>query len=146
MPANDRQSRARRYGLYLEQMRCLYRKLDDVFEAWQKAARFDQLTIIIQSDHGSKIYQRRPYAENQQKLSHDDYIDGFSTLFAVRGRRHPARYDRRIVAIEQLLKEVVEPRTENTPTHSEQIPYVFLLDRPGKSMLRQPLPVFGDGP
>jgi hypothetical protein len=65
---NDRESRARRYGLYLEQMRCLYRKLDAMFQEWQKAAIFDRLVIVVHGDHGSKINQLRPSAENQQNL------------------------------------------------------------------------------
>ena len=140
MPPNDRESRARRYGLYLEQMRCLYRKLDAMFQEWQKAAIFDRLVIIVHGDHGSKIYQRRPSANNQHKLSHADYLDGFSTLFAVKGPRHPPGYDRRVAPIEQLLGEVVGAPTGDDDMYAE--PYVFL--GPAKPMLRQPLPAFGD--
>jgi hypothetical protein len=126
MPPNDRESRARRYGLYLEQMRCLYRKLDAMFQAWQEVAIFDRLVIILHGDHGSRIYQRDPEAMNEQKLSHSDYVDGFSTVFAVKGPRHPAGYDRRVAAIEQLLGEVVGEETGDDLPHVEQIPYVFL--------------------
>jgi hypothetical protein len=141
---NDRVSRARRYGLYLEQVRCLYRKLDAMFQAWQKAAIFDRLVIILHGDHGSRIYQCDPAAKNELKLSHADYIDGFSTLFAVKGSRHLPGYDRRVAAIEQLLGEVVGVQTGDDRSHVEQIPYVFLKDGPAKPMLRQPFPAFGD--
>ena len=139
---NDRESRARRYGSYLEQIRCLYRKLDAMFQAWQKAAIFDRLVIVVQSDHGSKIYQRSPTVKNQHKLSRADYIDEFSTLFAVKGPRHPPGYDRRVAAIEQLLGEVVGGPTGHDHSHAD--PYVFLSDGPAEPMLRQQLPAFGD--
>jgi hypothetical protein len=139
---NDRESRARRYGLYLEQMRCLYRKLDAMFQAWQKAAIFDKLVIVVHGDHGSHIYQRTPKVEDQYKSSKSDYVDEFSTLFAVKGPRHPPGYDRRVAAIEQLLGEVVgEPTGDD---HSRADPYVLLSDGPAAPMLRQPLPAFGD--
>jgi hypothetical protein len=142
MPPNDRESRTRRYGLYLEQMRCLYRKLDVMFQEWQKAAIFDQLVIVVHSDHGSKISQRHPSASNQHKLSDADYLDGFSTLFAVKGPHHPPGYDRRVAAIEQLLGEVVGGPTGDDHSHAD--PYVFLSDGPAEPMLRQPLLAFDD--
>jgi hypothetical protein len=145
LPANDRQSRARRYGAYLEQMRCLYRQLEAMFQEWQKAGIFDRLVIVVHGDHGSKIYQRRPHAVNRHELSHADYVDGFSSLFAVKGPRHPPGYDRRVAPLEQLLWEVVGGETgDDDHSHVEQIPYVFLKDGPAKPMLRQPLPAFGD--
>jgi hypothetical protein len=144
MPPNDSQSRARRYGLYLEQMRCLYRKLDAMFQAWQRAAILDRLVIVLHSDHGSRIYQHSPSANNQDKLTPADYADGFSTLFAVKGPNHPPGYDRRVAAIEQLLGKVVGEQTGGDPARAEPIPYVFLNTGPAKPMLRQPLPPFGD--
>jgi hypothetical protein len=143
-PPNDRESRARRYGLYLEQTRCLYRKLDAMFQAWQKAAIFDRLVIILHGDHGSRIWERDPAAKNELKLSHSDYIDTFSTLFAVKGPTHPPGYDRRVAPIERLLGEVVGGETGDDLSHVEQIPYVFLRDGEAQPMLRQPLPAFGD--
>jgi hypothetical protein len=142
MPLNDRESRSRRYGLYLEQMRCLYRKLDAMFQAWQKAAIFDGLMIIVHGDHGSKINQLPPHAEIYQKLSHAEYIDAFSALFAVKGPRHPPGYDRRVAPIEQLLGEAVGGPAGDDEMPAE--PYVFLWSRPARPMLRQPLPAFGD--
>lgn len=119
---NDRESRARRYGLYLEQMRCLYRKLYAMFQAWQKV--FDRATIVIHSDHGSRIYQHHLNAYSQPELSEADYIDSFSTLFAVKGSRHPPGYDRRVAPLERLLGEVVGVPAKDA--HSDPKPYVCL--------------------
>jgi hypothetical protein len=135
---NDRESRARRYGLYLEQMRCLYRKLDAMFQAWQKAGIFDAVTIVLHGDHGSRIYQHRPDADSQHKLTDTDYLDAFSTLFAVKGPQHPPGYDHRVAALEQLLGEVVGEETGDDDSHAE--PYVFLSSGTAKPMLRQPFP------
>jgi hypothetical protein len=139
---NDRESRARRYELYLEQMRCLYRKLDAMFQAWQKAAIFDRLAIVVHGDHGSRIHQRSLNVRNQQKLSNSDYVDEFSTLFAVKGFHHSPGYDRRVAAIEQLLAEAVGGPTGDQHSHAD--PYVFLSAGPAEPMLRQPLLAFDD--
>ena len=48
------------------------------------------------SDHGSRIYQHYPNADNQSELSDVDYLDSFSTLLAVNGPRDPPGYDRRV--------------------------------------------------
>ena len=145
MELNDRESRARRYGRYLEQVRCVHRKLEGMFQAWQKAGIFDRLVIVMHGDHGSKISERRALAENEQQLSDADYVDTFSTLFAVKGPGFPAGYDRRIAAVQELLAEVVGRQAGDGPTQTKQVPYVFLKGDPGKPMLRRPLPVFGDG-
>jgi hypothetical protein len=140
---NDRRSRARRYGRYLEQMTCLHRRIDTMFKAWQKAGIFDRLVIVMHGDHGSKIVEHRANADNEQKLSRADYVDTFSTLFAVKEPGVPAGYDRRIVAAQELLEEVVARQTGDHHSHIETIPYVFLSAGRGKPMLRQPLPAFG---
>ena len=145
MELNDRESRARRYGRYLEQVRCLHRKLDGMFQAWQKAGIFDRLVIVMHGDHGSKISEHRAHARYEQQLSSADYVDTFSTLFAVREPGFPAGYDRRMAAVQELLGEVVGRQVGDGHTQPREIPYIFLKGDPGKPMLRRPLPVFGDG-
>ena len=68
---------------------------------------------------------------NQNKLSHADYLDGFSTLFAVKGPRHPPGYDRRVAPIEQLLGEVVGGATgDDDCTSSRSRMFSLRTDRP----------------
>ena len=67
LPPNTMQSRAQRYALYLEQVRCLYKRLDAMFRRWQEAGIFDRAQIIIHGDHGSRIYLHRPEAPISKK-------------------------------------------------------------------------------
>jgi hypothetical protein len=115
-----------------------------MFQAWQKAGIFDRLVIVMHGDHGSKIVEHRARAGNEQKLSRADYVDTFSTLFAVKEPGVPAGYNRRILAAQELLEEVVARQTGHHHTYTETIPYVLLSAARGKPMLRQPLPAFGD--
>jgi hypothetical protein len=142
---NDKRSRTRRYGRYFEQMRCLHRRLDTMFQAWQKAGIFDRLVIVMHGDHGPKIVEHRARADNEHELSRADYVDTFSTLFAVKEPGIPAGYDRRIVAAQELLAEVVARQSGARRTDTATVPYVLLATARGKPMLRQPLPAFGDG-
>jgi hypothetical protein len=139
---NNRESRARRYGLYLEQLRCLYRRLDAMFQAWRRAAIFDQMVLVIHGDHGSRIYQRFPTVKNRHQLSDSDYVDEFSTLFAVKGPRHPPGYDRRVAPIQQLLGDVVGEPIGDADKRPE--PWVFLPNGPAKPLRPQPFAAFAD--
>ena len=134
---NDRQSRARRYGRYFEQVKCLHRKLDAMFQGWKKVDIFDRLVIVAHGDHGSKIREH-----TERELSPTDYVDTFSTLFAARQPGLPAGYDRRIAAVQELLQEVVARQTDDHHPYTAPIPYVFVYAGPGKPMVRQPLPAF----
>jgi hypothetical protein len=136
---NDKDSRARRYGRYLEQVRCLHRKLDAMFQVWKKVGVFDGLVIVVHGDHGSKIREH-----TEEELSAADYVDTFSTLFAVKEPDVTVGYDRRIAAVQELLEEVVARQTGSHQPQTERIPYVFLYDGHGKPMRRQPLPAFDD--
>ena len=67
LPPNTMQSRQRRYALYFEQVQCTYKKLGEMFEKWQRAGVFQDATIIIQGDHGSRINLNRPHSSMSSK-------------------------------------------------------------------------------
>ena len=102
---------------------------DAMFQAWKRVGIFDRLVIVVHGDHGSKI---REHAERE--LSRADYVDTFSTLFAVRQPGLPAGYDRRVAAIQELLEEVVARQLAITGlTLNRTRPLCFPLRRPGQA-------------
>jgi hypothetical protein len=104
---NTAESRALRYSNYGEQIRCLYKKIGGILEAIPSELRSDA-TIIVQGDHGSRI-TLAPLRRSASPLkSASDYIDGYSTLFAVRSPKVNSGYDSRMVAITCLLKTLTE--------------------------------------
>jgi hypothetical protein len=62
----DLQSRSRsldvreRYGLYLEQILCVRAALGDMFDKWRRAGKYDRIKIVIQGDHGARIFFDEP--------------------------------------------------------------------------------------
>ena len=150
LPPNSDASRLRRYGLYLQQVLCIRVRLQDMFDRWRQIGVYDRMLIVIQGDHGSRIWLHTPIAANKDRLVPSDYTDGFSTLFAVKAPGLEAAYDSRMVAIQDLLPAVAGAQPLDRLPASETEPYVLLETQPkvlfedGTDMLRQPMPEFGD--
>lgn len=101
---NTERSRLQRYKLYFEQVRCTHRKLRAILETLQNQGAWEEATIIIHGDHGSRIGKTSPNAVDAEYLSERDLIDHFSTLFAIRspgispGNRHQMTSIQRLFA------------------------------------------------
>jgi hypothetical protein len=149
LPPNSDASRARRYGLYLQQILCIRGRLQDMFDHWRQTGLYDRMLIVVQGDHGSRIWLHEPFAANKDSLLPSDYADSFSTLFAAKAPGVEAAYDTRTVAIQDLLPAVASaPPLERLPPNETE-PYVLLETQPrllfedGTDMVRQPMPEFG---
>ena len=123
---NTDASRARRYPLYLDQVECVSARLDALFSGMPD---FDEATIVVQGDHGSRIDRGPPHVANREVLTGADYLDGFSTLFAVKQPDRAPRYDRRVVPIDLLLAAVMGEE-ELPPPGETKGPRVFLAADP----------------
>jgi hypothetical protein len=126
--SNTVESRKERYQQYLEQLECLYLRLNELFDRMRAAGIFDDSIIIIHGDHGSKIVLTDPTSENQHLLSKQDLADGFSTLFAVKLPGTLGGYDPSHLPLEQLFAnfafEAGLSPANILPEKSE--PYVYL--------------------
>jgi len=101
---NTANSRSERYDDYVDQAQCALKKIGELIEAMKPAGTFENATIIIHSDHGSRIAQLRSRRLNESRLQHQDYYDGFSSLFAVKAAHITPGYDLRMLPIERLLR------------------------------------------
>jgi hypothetical protein len=149
LPPNSDASRVRRYGLYLQQVLCIRARLQQMFDRWRQTGVYDRMLIIIQGDHGSRIWLHMPIAANKDRLLPSDYTDAFSTLFAVKAPGLEAGYDTRMVAIQDLLPAIASAQPLDHLPANEREPYVLLETQPkvlfenGTDMVRQPMPEFG---
>lgn len=145
VPASDRtpELRASRYHLYLEQVQCLYRKLDDIFDRMRPAKIFDDSIIILHGDHGSRLGLRDPDAQARTLLNPTDLGDAFSTLFAVKLPGKPAGYNRAVRPIETLLAEALDVPPEFLPPNfsGQAEPFIYLFAGDGKDQVRVPYPL-----
>ena len=97
------------YQRYFEQTRCLLSRLGDLFDAMRREGAFEDWTIVVHGDHGSRITIFDPIPEAVGRISPRDLIDSYSTLFAVRAPGLESGYDLRMDSIQNLLaKEVLD--------------------------------------
>jgi hypothetical protein len=135
-------SRNVRYIAYAHQLRCVYRKIDEILGAIP-AELADDAIIILQGDHGSRITLVEPRLARASLMSATDYVDSFSTLFAVRAPRMAAGFENREVPITCLLKTLVDNNyaslmgLDSCTTN----PSVFVFG--GDEAYSRPFPAFG---
>ncbi|HJS31185.1 MAG TPA: hypothetical protein VJ924_04265, partial [Alphaproteobacteria bacterium] len=82
--SNTPEDRAQRYVRYFEQLRCTYGMLDALFDAMRERGTLDRAMIFVHGDHGSRIALTDPLPQLADRLTKQDVIDGYSTLYAVR--------------------------------------------------------------
>jgi hypothetical protein len=111
-PAYQRSSseaeRATSYALYFEQLRCTMRRLQRFFDRLKAAGKYEDATIIVHGDHGSRIFTTAPRAHNVSELTPQDFHDGFATLFAIRSPAFAPGQDEATAAVSQLLARAIE--------------------------------------
>jgi len=127
---NTPESRTERYALYFQQVTCAHRMIDRLLAAIPTGLRQDAI-LIVQGDHGSRIGRNDPIAANERTFSRADYVDFYSTLFAVRAPGLEAGYDAEQTSIVCLLRSLVgsgfSATAGATACSSERV--VFFKDR-----------------
>jgi hypothetical protein len=142
---NSPESRRRYYASYFQQVRCVHKALREFFEGMQQIMAYDDATIIIHGDHGSRIAlaaSNRMYAD---LLTDADLVDTYSALFAVHGRRFDSGYDTSFRSIQALFADMF---LQHTLTHE---PTDVVLDDwfhigradDNEPWMRVPMPFFG---
>ncbi len=138
---NTEDSRKTHYQEYFKQVRCIYMKLDELFEKMDHAGIFENAVIVIHGDHGSRIVKREPTIENEYELSREDIVDAYSTLFAVKFPNQVGYYETQPFPIEFLLQEkVVKPLLEEKGNVLPPDPFVFLRSEDRKILDLKPIP------
>ena len=118
------------YKYYFLQIACTVSLLDDLLQTMEKTDILRDATVIVHGDHGSRITIADPIKPMMNYLRNEDYIDSFSTLFAIRSSETIPGYDNKLSAIQSLFSELVlqnEPITDDAS--------VYLLTGPPKQKL-----------
>jgi hypothetical protein len=95
------------YVRYFEQVRCLMKRLDKLFTILEKQDLLDEATILVHSDHGSRITVVDPVAVRRDRFSARDSVDSFSALFAIRTPGIEPGYDNSLIALQNLFADYV---------------------------------------
>jgi hypothetical protein len=116
-------------------------KLDELFTRMKHAGIFENSVIVIHGDHGSRIMKTEPTIENEQALTNQDIVDGYSTLFAVKYPKHNGYYDPKPYPIEFLLQDkVVKPLLGKKESATPSAPFVFLQSEDPTIKELKPIP------
>jgi len=137
------ESREELYELYLQQVQCLYTKLDVLFNRMRAAGMWEDSIIILHGDHGSRLGLHDPDIDPFNVLTESDYSDAFSTLFAVKLPGKQAGFDPSPRALEELLAEVLAIPLKTAPAGSSKPsePFVYFSAENRKDLfVRYPLP------
>jgi hypothetical protein len=129
---NTKESRAQKYELYADQVRCVLKLLDGLFGDLERRGLLDDATIIVQGDHGSRIPLHFPTGATLANgvLTDADFSDTFSTLYAIRAPGVSPGYDAAPLSVVELLNQHLEGEPSGEPGHCR----VFLLDEGGGSL------------
>jgi hypothetical protein len=92
------------YDDYGQQVRCALSKVKMLVDALKARGTFEDATIIIQGDHGSRISMTYPQTQNKDKISSQDFRDGFAALYAVKSPGVQPGYDTRMIPLPELLR------------------------------------------
>lgn len=137
--ANTAESRERRYADYFDQVRCTLQKIEALFDVMRRNGTYESAVIVIHGDHGARINLIEPSAAAAAKMTADDFIDSFSTLFAIKAPGVLPGVDRRMLPLVNLLEYAVA-RDERLLSEAA-IPSVYLAEDDAQ-FKNMPLPGF----
>jgi arylsulfatase A-like enzyme len=141
---NDADSRAVRYPRYLEQVLCTQQRLQTLFDVLKQRGLWDEAIVVVHGDHGARIDVAWPKGDLVAEMTPADFIDGYSTLFAVKLPGEDPRCDRRQQSINQLfLRHMLGERSAADADRTDQ-PAVFVRSQDSQRYLH-PMPIFAHG-
>lgn len=133
LPTNTPDSRERRYRAYFQQALCAEKQVADLFDAMKKAGIYDDATIVVNGDHGSRIVITSPVSVQEKNLTLQDYSDSYKTLFAVKFPHAQGKIDASQESIEVLLANFTESVTSKPVSYTPvPQPFIFLIDQEKK--------------
>jgi hypothetical protein len=128
VPPLGRSAYETRYSAYCEQVMALSGQLDVFLQQLYTGGALDTMTVVIHSDHGSRIYLK----DGDERIN---LLNQFSALLAIRqpSALLPAVNDERASVMSLLSRDF-----RGKPVHTPKTDLVFWADRDG---VLQPTPV-----
>lgn len=136
---NTPDSRRQSYAQYFNQIQCVQKRLGNLFSAMKRAGTFDRATIVIHGDHGARIGLHDPHTATIPQLTSADYVDAYSTLFALKSPGVQAGVDSRMLPLPALMSYAASRRDDRLS--EPPVPSVFIGSRDA-GVMPVPLPRF----
>jgi hypothetical protein len=81
---NTPREREARYRLYFAQLACTETRIAKLVDQLKRLGVYDEATIIVHGDHGSRIGERKFREIAAEQLTDRDLLDHYSSLFALK--------------------------------------------------------------
>jgi len=138
--SNTPETRLKRYEYYLEQVECVTSRLGGIFDAMREVGTYRDALIIIYGDHGSRINLIDPSIDVVDRMVDSDFLDAFSTLFAIKAPGIEPGYDLSTRSIQELVANWVAADFNALPNPvDDEGPARVYLNGQGNSWVRHPL-------
>jgi hypothetical protein len=72
------------YKRYLDQLVCAEKRMADLFAHLKTIDVYDEATIVVHGDHGSRIGEQTYLAESAEMLTEQDLLDHYATHLAIK--------------------------------------------------------------
>ena len=133
---------------YADQLLCSAKLVEGMLDALARSPASQDTVVIVHGDHGSRITRLDPKIETIERLTDDDLIAGYSTLFAIRLGSAEASYNAVNAPVSNLIKQLIFNRFSFLPqTAAEDAAEmeIFLEDRDWRPVKAHRMPRFRDG-
>lgn len=131
------------YSRYLKQIECAHFLMDKLIGKLNSNPETQNSTIVIHGDHGSRLSPLSPHLNNSGNFSDEDFIQNFSTFFSIRSPDLSLGYDRRPLALDELLSTLVSGETSFPNSKNEK--FVYFVDSDNRIYRRFTFPPFANG-
>ncbi|MDJ0957690.1 MAG: hypothetical protein QNI91_12560 [Arenicellales bacterium] len=84
-------TRTVRYRHYFSQIRCGLKMFDQMMTVLRETEAYNDAIIVVHGDHGSKISRLNSFSLWKDQLRNSDYVDTYSTLYAVKMQEPPVQ-------------------------------------------------------
>ena len=125
---NSVETRKARYALYENQVACVQKQMQLLVRDLQSTGTYQNATIIVHGDHGSRIGLHRPLP-TKSLLTQQDFQDYYFALFAMKLPGKSASYDQHLVDLQTLLASAAHSISGQSITYTANAPFVYLYPR-----------------
>ncbi|MGH6922685.1 MAG: hypothetical protein ACRED5_02850 [Propylenella sp.] len=130
------------YRIYFDQLVCTQRQMAALFDRLKRLGVYDEATIIVHGDHGSRIAERTVHMPTDS-LTERDLLDHFTTLLAIKAPGVEAGVEEAPVGLQQIFAE----RFLGVKAKPSATDLVWLLNKRTDEFVSRELawPELGDG-
>lgn len=124
---------------YLDQVRCIATKIDELLATMAGHPELADARVIIHGDHGSRISVGNVLEEYETR----DFVDNYGAYFAVKAPGVTPGVDCEFLSLPEAFRRHVDPSDPPPPLDRPRPPVVVESRAAGGRKVEVPMPVFG---